>query len=223
MHPNVFGWIALVGAALSALVIVWYLAARPPLTRTTKIALLFGIGIFPIMTAGTGNYAGFEASKAVRFCGACHVMTPYKNDALDPKSNSLAAIHTRTEHFGEESCYTCHADYGMFGMIKTKAGGMGHVYEYLFNYRQLSLEEAIPTIHIKRPFKSSTCMRCHTTSAPGWAAVGDHAGLVDELRTGKVGCVGEGCHGPAHPWSKVRPFVVTKEPPFVPRAKEETP
>jgi nitrate/TMAO reductase-like tetraheme cytochrome c subunit len=211
MNLDVFGWIALAGAALSALVIIWYLAARPPLTRATKIALLFGIGVFPIATAGSGNYAGFEATKAVRFCGACHVMTPYKADAQDPSSKSLAAIHTRTAQFGHESCYTCHADYGMFGTIKTKMGGMGHVYEYLFNFRQLSLEEAIPKIHLKKPFKSSTCMRCHTGTAPNFAAVGDHAGLLEELKSGKVGCVGEGCHGPAHPWSKVRPFVVQKK------------
>ena len=168
MHLEAFGWIALAGAALSALVILWFLVARPQITRTTKIALLFGIGVFPLMTAGSGNYAGFEATKAVKFCGSCHVMTPYKNDAQNPKSNSLAAIHTRTAAFGHESCYTCHADYGMFGTIKTKMGGMGHVYEYLFNFHQLTLDEAIPKIHLKKPFQSTTCMRCHTTSAPGW-------------------------------------------------------
>ena len=211
MHLDAFGWIALAGAVLSALVIVWFLVKRPVLDRTTKIALLFGIGVFPIATAGSGNYAGFEATKAVRFCGSCHVMTPYKNDAQNPASTSLAAIHTRTTQFGHESCYTCHADYGMFGTIKTKMGGMGHVYEYLFNFRQLSLQEAIPKIHLRKPFKSSTCVRCHTTTAPGWSKVADHAGLVDELRNGTVGCVGEGCHGPAHPWSKVRPFVAGKE------------
>lgn len=203
MHLNVFGWIAITGAVLSALVVLWYLVARPPLDRTTKLALLFGIGVFPIATAGSGNYAGFEATKAVRFCGACHVMTPYKDDATNPASKSLAAIHTRNATFGEESCYTCHADYGMFGTIKTKMGGMGHVYQYLFNYRNMPIDKFLHTIHLKKPFKSTTCMRCHTTSAPGWSAVGDHAGLLEELRSGKVGCVGDGCHGPAHPFSKV--------------------
>jgi nitrate/TMAO reductase-like tetraheme cytochrome c subunit len=205
MHLDVFGWIAIAGAVMSALVIIWYLAARPPLNRTTKLALLAGIGIFPLLTAGSGNYAGLEATKKIRFCGSCHVMTPYKNDALDPKSTSLAAVHSRTAEFGYHSCYTCHADYGMFGFVKTKMGGMGHVYQYLFNFRQLSLEEAIPKIHLNKPYKSSTCMRCHTGYAPTFSAIGDHAGLIEELRSGKVGCVGEGCHGPAHPWSKVAP------------------
>jgi nitrate/TMAO reductase-like tetraheme cytochrome c subunit len=203
MHLDVFGWITLVAAVLSAVILIWYLAARPALDRTTKIALLFGIGVFPIATAGSGNYAGFEATKAVRFCGSCHVMTPYRNDAMDPTSTSLASIHTRNPTFGHESCYTCHADYGMFGTIKTKMGGMGHVYQYLFNYRNMPLDKFLRTIELKRPFQSSTCIRCHTTSAPGWSAVGDHAALLQELRTGKVGCVGEGCHGPAHPFSKV--------------------
>lgn len=203
MHLDVFAWVALSGAALSALIIIWFLAARPALNRTTKIVLLFGIGVFPIATAGSGNYSGFEATKHRRFCGSCHVMTPYKADTEDPNSQSLAAIHGRNAQFGHENCYTCHADYGMFGTIQTKIGGMRHVYEYLFHFRQLTLEEAIPRIHLRQPFKSSTCVRCHTTTAPGWSAVGDHAGLLKELREGSVGCVGEGCHGPAHPFSKV--------------------
>ena len=208
MHLEIFGLVAVMAAALSALIIIWFLVKRPALSGSTKLVLLFGIGVFPIATAGSGNYAGFEATKAVKFCGSCHVMTPYQRDAQNPKSTSLASIHTRTAQFGHESCYTCHADYGMFGTIKTKLGGMGHVYEYVFNYHQLTLEEAIPKIHLKQPFKSSTCLRCHTGTAPSFAAIGDHAGLMEELQSGKVGCVGEGCHGPAHPWSKVRPFVV---------------
>ncbi len=202
MHLDAFAVIALAGAVASALILIWYLVARPQLTRVTKLALLLGIGVFPLTTAGSGNYAGFEATKHREFCGSCHVMTPYLDDATDPKSTGLAAIHTRNAQFGEESCYTCHADYGMFGTIVTKMGGMRHVYLYLTEFRNKTLAEAKAEIHILRPFPSSTCRRCHTTSAPKWSEVGDHAALLKELRAGEVGCVGEGCHGPAHPWSK---------------------
>ena len=44
--------------------------------------------------------------------------------------------------FGPENCYTCHANYGMFGTVKTKLGGMRHVYEYVFHYRNMPLDEA---------------------------------------------------------------------------------
>ncbi|MBP8806980.1 MAG: NapC/NirT family cytochrome c [Kofleriaceae bacterium] len=202
MHLDVFGWVALAGAAIAAAILVWYLIARPPLNRATKLALLLGIGAFPLATAGSGNYAGFEATKRREFCGSCHVMTPYQRDVEDPASTSLAAIHSRNQTFGRESCYTCHADYGMFGTIVTKGSGLRHVYHYLLTYRSMSLAEARKSIRLRGTFPSSTCRRCHTTTAPGWKAVPDHAALADDLAQGKVGCVGEGCHGPAHPWSK---------------------
>lgn len=203
MAINMFGVIALGAAALAAVILFWYLVARPPLTRATKIALLFGIGVFPILTAGSGNYAGFEATKAREFCGSCHVMTPYLQDVTNPASHSLSAVHTRNEAFGHESCYTCHAEYGMFGTIATKAAGMGHVYHYLLTYRNMSLAQARTDIHIKRPFPSATCRRCHSTTAPSWRALPDHRGLAAGLAKGEVDCMGGGCHGPAHPWSKV--------------------
>jgi nitrate/TMAO reductase-like tetraheme cytochrome c subunit len=203
MLHDPFALVALGGAALATPILLWFLIRRPALGRSTKIWLLFGIGLFPLLTAGSGNIAGFEATKARRFCGSCHVMTPYASDSEDPHSTSLAAIHARNQQFGGDNCYTCHADYGMFGTIVTKLGGLRHVYEYTFHFHQLTLAEALPRIHIRKPFRNATCLRCHTTHAPSWSQVGDHVGLLDELRSGAVSCVGSGCHGPAHPFSKV--------------------
>lgn len=206
MPHDSFAWIAIAGAVLSAPILIWYLVRRPTTTTTAvKVLLFLGVGAFPMLTAGSGNYAGFEATKSRRFCGSCHVMTPYAQDSMDPESTSLAAIHGRNAAFGAENCYACHADYGMFGTVVTKMGGLRHVYEYTFHYRNMSLAEAREKIHIRKPFPSSTCMRCHSTTAPQWRKVPDHGGLVEELRAGTVGCLGEGCHGPSHPFSKVRP------------------
>jgi nitrate/TMAO reductase-like tetraheme cytochrome c subunit len=189
-------------AAVAAVLVLWYLVRRPQLTWGTKAALLLGIGVFPIATAMTGNYAGFEATKARRFCGSCHVMTPYSTDSADPTSRSLAARHARNALFGADNCYACHADYGMFGTIKTKAGGLRHVYQYVLHYRNMSLAEAREKIHIRHPFHNATCMHCHSTENPDWKAVKEHASLLDEVRADHVSCASEGCHGPAHPFSK---------------------
>ena len=202
MFSDPFLLLALVTAAGSAILILWYLVRRPVLGRHVKIALLFGIGILPIATAANGNVAGYEATKQTEFCGSCHVMTPYRDDSYDGSSASLAARHARNASFGHENCYTCHADYGMFGTITTKLGGLRHVYEYTFNFHQLSLEEAVPKIHIRKPFPNSTCIRCHSTANPGWSAIGDHASSLAAVRDGTVSCASEGCHGPAHPFSK---------------------
>ena len=194
--------VALGSAALAAVLILWFLVTRPQLTRSTKVLLLFGIGVFPIATAMTGNYTGFEATTKREFCGSCHVMKPYKLDSEDPNSTSLAARHARNELFGDANCYACHADYGMFGTIKTKAGGMRHVYEYALHYRNMPLSEAREKIHIRQPFQNATCMHCHSTENPGWKNVKEHASLIDDVRSEKVSCASEGCHGPAHPFSK---------------------
>ena len=190
-------------AAGSLAILGWFLLRRPALNhRGTKLALLFGIGLLPLGTATTGNVHGYEATKTRRFCGSCHVMTPYARDSEDPRSESLAARHARAPSFGADNCYSCHADYGMYGTITTKIGGMRHVYEYLLHFHALSIEEALPRIHLRGTFKNSTCMQCHSTTGPMWLAVGDHAALLERLRGGEVSCVSAGCHGPAHPFSK---------------------
>jgi cytochrome c-type protein NapC len=196
--------VALGCAGIAAVVVLWFLLFKPTLTNATKLALLAGIGVLPLTTAATGNVAGYEATKSRRFCGSCHVMTPYSHDSEDPKSTTLAARHSHNALFGEENCYACHADYGMFGTITTKLGGLRHVYEYTLHYHSMSLEEAREKIHIRKPFQNATCMHCHSTQGPGWNAVKEHTSILYPVRAGYVSCASEGCHGPAHPFSKVK-------------------
>jgi len=203
MSSDPFLVFALGCAALSVGLLIGYLIVRPKLSRATKLVLLFGIGLLPLGTAANGNVAGYHATKTRTFCSSCHVMTPFGDDASNPGSTSLAARHGRNEAFGDENCYTCHADYGMFGTIVTKLGGMRHVYEYALHFHQLTVDEALPRIHIRNPFLNATCMRCHSTEVPGWQRVGDHRSLLDQLRAGTVSCASEGCHGPAHPFARV--------------------
>jgi nitrate/TMAO reductase-like tetraheme cytochrome c subunit len=189
-------------AGVSALLALWYLIRRPALTHATKIVLLLAFGVLPLATATTGNLAGYEATKSRHFCGSCHVMTPYSADSDDLHSVTLAARHSRNAMFGTENCYACHADYGMFGTVTTKLGGLRHIYEYVFHYHSMPLAEARQKIHIRKPFQNATCMHCHSTEGPSWNAVKDHASLLDQVRGGSISCASAGCHGPAHPFSK---------------------
>lgn len=202
MQTNPFIGAALLCGGLAALIVLWYLVRRPALTNATKLWLLLGIGVLPIATATTGNVAGYEATKSRQFCGSCHVMTPYQNDSENPASTTLAARHSHNAQFGHENCYACHADYGMFGTITTKLGGLRHVYEYTLHYHSMSLEEAREKIHIRKPFKNSTCMHCHSTELPTWQKVPEHESLLYQVRGDFVSCASGGCHGPAHPFSK---------------------
>jgi len=184
---------ALVASVISILILVWYLAARPPLSRMTKVMLLFGLGVMPLGVALTGNIAGFEYTLKREFCGSCHVMLPYTEDARDPTSTSLAAVHSRNHNFGEESCYTCHADYALFGAMTTKVSGLKHLFFYVTEYANTGpYGEGGKPIHMYKAFDNGMCTRCHSTTAPSWTKVVDHEGMLEDIRKGDAKCVE--CH-----------------------------
>ena len=184
---------ALSAAILAAALLIGYLIKRPPLDRHTRLRLFFGLGPLPIAAALLGNYANLEETKQRRFCGSCHVMTPYIMDAESKESGSLAAIHTRTEWFGHESCYTCHADYGMFGTVSTKLGGMRHVWDYYAN--DWSSGTRKPKLY--KPYSNKTCTQCHPQGTNRMSLA--HKVHEEMLKGGAVSCAANGCHGPPHP------------------------
>ena len=200
-HP-VLASAALVCAALAAAILLWFLWRRPELTGQVKVLLMLGIGVFPIGSAMTGNLAGFEHTKHRNFCGSCHVMKPYELDAENLLSTSLPALHARNEAFGRDNCYECHQDYGAFSTVMTKIGGLRHVYEYYTHYNTVPVEEAYETIALYKPLTNASCMRCHSTTGKTWLSWGDHRSSLSAVRTGRTSCVSEGCHGPAHAFSK---------------------
>lgn len=203
MHIPITGAIALVAAALSAAIIGVFLVRRPVLDLRTKLWLLLGLGALPFITGASSTAAGLERTTERSFCGSCHVMDAHYQDASDPKSQSLAARHSRNPLFGEHSCYTCHADYGMYSYVMTKKAGMRHVYEYyLGGYKQMPLEQAKREIHLQKPYDNTNCRQCHTTTTKGFRLVPDHASLAPQLDSNQVSCASAGCHGYAHPFTK---------------------
>jgi len=194
--------IALAAALLAAVILVAYLVRRPPLTGVTKVWLLIGLGVLPVTSAMAGNLEGYETTKRRTFCGSCHVMGPYRADSDDPTSPSLASRHARNQLFGTENCYVCHADYGMFGTVMTKVGGMRHVWLYYTEYRDMPLAEAKTSIHIRKPYPNENCLQCHSTQLDVWRKVPDHASSLADVRAGRISCASAGCHGYAHPFTK---------------------
>ncbi len=197
------GMLAVASAAAAALILVMHLVRRPPLDGTAKLWLLLGLGVFPIASAMMANVAGFQATQSRTFCGSCHVMIPHAADSEDTKSTSLASIHARNHNFGADNCYTCHKDYGMYGYVITKMGGMRHVWMYLTEYKDMPLEESKHDIRIRKPLPNENCMGCHTTTAPRWLSIADHASSLEGVRAGRTSCASPGCHGFAHPATKL--------------------
>ncbi len=193
---------ALVCAGLACTIVTWFVIRRPALNRHTKLLLLFGLGVFPIGAAGAANVQGYEATQKREFCGSCHVMTPYSNDSTNQASAGLASRHARNDFFGSQNCYSCHEDYGMYGTVLTKMGGMRHVWLYYTEYHGMSLAEAREKIHLVNPYPNANCMHCHSTELQGWQRVKEHRSSLEDVRAQRISCASPGCHGFAHPFSK---------------------
>jgi nitrate/TMAO reductase-like tetraheme cytochrome c subunit len=202
LHAPPLTIVAFVCTIAAAVILVGFLLGRPRLDAATRTILFFGMGVLPIGAAAAANVQGYEATQKREFCGSCHVMTPHAQDSVDPNSIGLAARHARNDFFGQKNCYTCHADYGMYGTVLTKIGGMRHVWLYYTEFSDMPLDEARQKIHLRKPYPNANCMECHSTQLQGWMASAEHRASVQEVRAGRVSCASAGCHGVAHPTTK---------------------
>ena len=132
----------------------------------------------PIGVALTGNVAGFEYTLKREFCSSCHVMLPYTEDAADPKSDSLAAIHSRNKSFAGRELLHVPRRLQDFRRDDDEAErAQAHVLlRHLSTPNSGAYGENGPRIHLYKPFKNESCTRCHSTTAPNWLSVEDHGG-----------------------------------------------
>jgi cytochrome c-type protein NapC len=197
---SLLAWATIVCAALAAIILGVFLVRRPPLSRSTKLWLAFGLGVFPLGAGLAGNAHGLQATQNREFCGSCHNMAPFLTEATKPGNTNLAAVHSRNQRFGQESCEVCHADYGMYGAITSKVEGMGHMWKYFTHYARLPAPaEGGPKLKLPEKIPNSTCMQCHTGTLSTFTDEPAHSVVLNDIKSGKASCTSNGCHGPAHP------------------------
>jgi len=150
--------------------------------------LITGTVIFPMMLAGVGTLLALERVRTVPLCGSCHLtMKSYVDDMMNPKSNSLAAVHYTNRYIAENQCYECHTSYGMLGTLQSKKQGVIDVYKYYTHTFQLPLQ-------LRQPYRDSDCLKCHA-GATKWIAA--HEETQQRILAGKLTCMQ--CHAETHP------------------------
>jgi cytochrome c nitrite reductase small subunit len=150
--------------------------------------LIAGTGVFPVMLSGAGTIVALERVRTVQVCGSCHLtMKSYVDDMMNPKSNSLAAVHYTNRYIAENQCYECHTSYGMLGTLEAKKQGVIDVYKYYTHTFQLPLQ-------LRQPYRDGDCLKCHA-GATKWIAA--HEDSQEKIFAGKVTCMQ--CHAESHP------------------------
>lgn len=172
-----------------------YLAA-PALVeqRWGRIALLAGIVAIPALTSGASLSYGVRESGTTRFCLSCHEMRPYGKSLFADNQRALSATHYQNRLIDRDhTCYSCHADYGLFGDLKAKVNGLRHVWAHYSG--------RIPEkIALYQPYSTGNCLKCHDDGRRFQEAPG-HAAVLRELVEGRRSCLG--CHMPAHDMASV--------------------
>ncbi len=163
---------------------------RSGLTTASKELMFLAVAVLPLALVFFAYSYGMQASEKVEACGSCHVMTPWVNDLHDPKSETLAAMHFKNRYIQESHCYTCHSDYGMFGTVKAKWEGLGHIMRYSTG----AYEQPIKIAH---PYPNWRCLNCHATSQKFLDPSKHPKEDLADMMSGKTSCID--CHGPAHP------------------------
>lgn len=197
-------WAIWLSLGVSALILIGILASRFFFRgrQTHGHALwlhLITLAILPLVLIPIGNYAVFETSTEVRFCGTCHlVMKPYVDDLHNAKSDSLAAAHFQQRSMPGTECYGCHSDYGLHGTFAAKSEGLRHVYKYWTSTYTFPLK-------MYAPFSNELCLKCHNGAKAFMQQaihLDDDNKVSSDLLTNDTNCTQ--CHGPAHELPKTR-------------------
>lgn len=159
------------------------------MTTREKILLLFVLGMAPALLTIATFRLSFQRAEQVRFCADCHTMTPWVDDLRNPNSKSLAAMHFNNRWILNDQCYTCHADYGFLGPIRTKIASLQRVaiyYGFMKMPKQIKLSE---------PFPNANCLQCHGP-AQNFRTDPAHLAVMKPLLSNQLSCIT--CHQPIH-------------------------
>jgi nitrate/TMAO reductase-like tetraheme cytochrome c subunit len=188
--------LALVMAAAAIGLILFTLAARRGrLSEIQARAMLFvGICVLPLPVMMMSTAVGLEQAKDIDFCRSCHAMRPFVEDMRSGQSPRLAAVHFKQRYIQQDHCYVCHTDYGLFGTVEAKVGGMAHI------WREVTGSYRLPIV-MKRGYRFTICLNCHGQSQK-FLEQREHAGIVDMTVRGQSTCTE--CHDLSHPVRQTR-------------------
>jgi cytochrome c-type protein NapC len=166
---------------------------RPSLTSATgwKILAFIGLCVLPALCVVGGMNTHMLRSEQTRFCISCHVMIPYGQSLYVDDPNHIPAQHFQNHRIPVDmACYSCHADYSIYGPLKDKMQGLKRI------YMQYVTTPPNP-ITIPGGFKNAQCLHCHL-GARSFEENPVHAAMMDALKSNQTSCLTSGCHDTAH-------------------------
>jgi hypothetical protein len=175
------------------IVLIASVAFRPSITTGVagKILAFTALFLLPVLCISAGVSAHMDRSHETRFCISCHSMENYGKSLYIDDAHYLPAAHFQNHRVPPDmACFTCHADYSVYGDLKDKMAGMSRIYlQYI--------SKPPNPITIKGGYQNSQCLHCHL-GARSFEEGPTHQALMDTLKSGEMSCLTSGCHDKAH-------------------------
>ena len=134
-----------------------------------------------------------QRSETTRFCTSCHVMVPFGQSLSSDDANHVPAQHFQNHRVpADMACYSCHADYTIYGPLNDKLRGLKRIY-----LQYVTTPPAAADIRIPGGFKNAQCLHCHA-GARSFEENPVHSTMMSTLQSNEVSCLGSGCHDTAH-------------------------
>jgi cytochrome c-type protein NapC len=168
---------------------------RPSLTRATswKVLAFIGLCVLPALCIVGGMNTHIQRSEQTKFCISCHVMIPYGQSLYVDDPGHIPAQHFQNHRVpADMACYSCHADYTIYGPLKDKMQGLKRIY-----MQYVSTPPDPAAIRIEGGFKNAQCLHCHL-GARAFEENPVHAAMMDSLKSEQTSCLTSGCHDTTH-------------------------
>ena len=163
---------------------------------TGKILAFVALCVLPALCIGGGMSTQMQRSEQTKFCISCHSMENYGKSLYVDDPSYIPAQHFQNHRVpADKACYSCHADYTIYGPLKDKFQGIKRLY--------MQYVSAPPkTMQIPGGYSNLQCLHCHA-GARNFEENPVHTAMMDSLKTNQMSCLSSGCHDTVHNATKL--------------------
>jgi cytochrome c-type protein NapC len=171
------------------------IVVKPAITSsvTGKMLAFIAFCILPVLCGSMAASTHIERSKQTKFCISCRIMEPYGKSLYVDEPSYIPASHFQNHRVPPDAaCYTCHTDYGLYGGLRAKLGGVRHIFIQYFGTppsRKISSCTFLIT--------NRECLHCHA-GARSFEDNAVHTAIRDQLTGNEMSCMSSGCHDTVH-------------------------
>lgn len=180
------------------IVLIVVFLVRPSITAGAagKVLAFIALGALPALCLSAGMFTHMQRSEQTKFCISCHSMKAYGQSLYVDDPQALPAAHFQNHRIPpEEACYSCHADYSLYGPLKDKMAGVTRIYMQYISRPPAKIE-------IPGGYNNQQCLHCHG-GARAFEENPVHSAMMDTLKSNQMSCISSGCHETVHNASEV--------------------